>query len=138
MERLGQEVARALLHRLDDCRRCPVGRDHDHGRPRAGLPDALQDDETVLTRQADVEEDHRWLKLLGPFEPFGALRVVLDLVPKLAEHGGQRLSHLPIIVNDQNRRVAHPVYLVPEHVFMMCRSEERQSLCHGPLSAWQA
>ena len=114
MERLGQEVARALLHRLDHRRRRPVGRDHDHGRPRAGLADALQDDEAVLTRQADVEEDHRRLKLLGPIEPFGALGVVLDLVPELAEHGGQRLSNLPIIVNDQNRRVAHCVYLVPD------------------------
>jgi acetyl/propionyl-CoA carboxylase alpha subunit len=55
MKRLGQEVARALLHGLDHGRGCPVGRDHDHGRPRAGLPDSLQDDEAVFARHHDIE-----------------------------------------------------------------------------------
>ena len=66
MERLGQEVARALLHRLDHDRRFAVGRDHDHGRPRAGFPDALQEREAVFSPQADIEEDHRRLQFLRP------------------------------------------------------------------------
>ncbi len=106
VDRLGEDVHRALLHRHDRILNAAVGGHDDHLQFRVELPGRTKHAESVADRKLEVGQDDRRQR---PPEVFNRLRFVAcfdhDMplrFERVAEHALQRIS-----VFDEKDRKGH-------------------------------
>ena len=103
VERLLEEVVRALLGRLDRRLDRAVARDHDDGQVGAALDDVAQDLHAVAAGHLDVEEDEAdVLARIDGRQPGGAVLGQHRVDLRALQRHPQRLAHARVVVDDES------------------------------------
>ena len=107
IDRLGDEVEGAAVHRGADVLHVAVGRDDDRAEIRVHLGDLLQEGQTVHLRHVDVRENDVDVALLRQdFQRLDAVAGELEAVLALADVASHALAHqtlqIRLVVNDQD------------------------------------
>jgi hypothetical protein len=102
LERLGQIVVGAAFHRLDGEISGPIGRHHDHGRPREPPSDLGQELHSVHTGHSKITEHHVHRAGLDLPQRGLCMPGAGDVVALGREHELEALPKALVVVHDQD------------------------------------
>ena len=102
LERLGDEVEGAGLHRLDGAVHAAVRRDHDHRYVRVGDHHLAQQRQSIHPWHHQIGDHHVGAVAVERRQCFLAVRCDLDLVTLALQRGREDLAEALFIVDDEN------------------------------------
>ena len=102
-ERLFHEIVRAQFDRAHRRFDVAVTRNHHHGSVDAALAQPGEGDQTIHSRQPDIEHDDVVRRASHPVQAGLARLHRLDLVPFVSQHSAERAAHASFVVDDENR-----------------------------------
>ena len=102
LERLGNVVERAALHRRNRVLHRGVRGDHDHRQLFVLLPQLLEHGQSVHARHHHVDDDRIEGQGAGEFQTLGAARRQAHVVPLTRQERLENLPHDLLVIDDED------------------------------------